>query len=170
MAISINDLRAAAGRSYKTTIIKSLSEATAKSKQSAFLCHSHKDVELAKGLQVLLAENGWDLYIDWQDHEMPEQPNKETATKIKNKINDLDWFLFLATPNSTQSRWCPWEIGFADSKKIYDRILIIPTTDSGKWYGNEYLQIYKKIDVAVGNQLAAFPVGQNSGTLIRSLR
>jgi len=171
MPISIAELRAAAGRSYRTTLAKSLNEALSKSKQTAFLCHSHKDEELAKGLQVLLAENGWDLYVDWQDHEMPEQPNKETAVKIKNRINTLDWFLFLATPNSTQSRWCPWEIGYADSKKAHDRILIIPTTDSGKWYGNEYLHLYRKISDVTGGGLAAFPAGQNSGgTWIKSLR
>ena len=171
MPISISDLRAAAGRSYQTTIIKSVNEALSKSKQTAFLCHSHKDEELANGLQVLLAENGWDLYVDWQDHEMPEQPNKETAIKIKGRIDELNWFLFLATPNSTQSRWCPWEIGYADSKKAHDRILIIRTTDSGKWYGNEYLQLYRNIKDATGGVLAAFPAGQESGgILLRNLR
>jgi len=102
---------------------------------------------------------------------MPEQPNKETAIKIKSRINELDWFLFLATPNSTQSRWCPWEIGYADSKKAHERILIIPTIDSGKWYGNEYLQLYRNIENATGGALAAFPAGQKSGgTLLRNLR
>lgn len=118
-----------------------------------------------------MAENGWDLYIDWQDHQMPEQPNKETAVKIKNRISELDWFLFLATPNSTQSRWCPWEIGYADSKKSHDRILVIPTTDAGKWYGNEYLQLYRNILDAQGGALAAFSAGQNTdGVWLKSLR
>jgi hypothetical protein len=171
MPISINDLRAAAARSYRTAVFESAKAALAKSKQTAFLCHSHKDEDLAKGLQVLLAENGWDLYLDWQDHQMPEQPNKETAVKIKSRIGELDWFLFLATPNSTQSRWCPWEIGYADSKKPHDRILVIPTTDAGKWYGNEYLQLYRKISDTQSGGLAAFSVGQNTGgVLLKTLR
>lgn len=171
MPISIAELTAASGRSYRASVIKSVNEALAKSKQTAFLCHSHKDEKLAEGLQILLAENGWDLYVDWKDHEMPEQPNKETAMKIKQRITDLDWFLFLATPNSTQSRWCPWEIGFADSKKPHDRILIIPTTDSGKWYGNEYLHLYRNIEKVTGGGLAAFPATQTSGgVLLKSLR
>ena len=171
MPISITELTAAAGRSYRTSVIKSVYEALAKSKQTAFLCHSHKDVTLAEGLQVILAENGWDIYVDWKDHEMPEQPNKETATKIKQKIVDMDWFLFLATSNSTQSRWCPWEIGFADSKKLHDRILIIPTKDSNKWYGNEYLQLYRNIEKTTGGELAAFSAAQSSGgVLLKSFR
>lgn len=164
MPIPIDNLRAAASRSHRTTITKSLNEALAKHTATAFLCHSHKDEELANGLQVLLAENGWDLYIDWQDKEMPESPNKETAENIKNKIGVMDWFLFLATPHSTQSRWCPWEIGFADSKKNHDRILVIPTSDSsGNWYGNEYLQLYRQITEADKGGLAAFGAGNTSG-------
>lgn len=171
MPISIRNLRAAAARSQRTILAKSLNEALAKNSPTAFLCHSHKDQELAKGLQVLLAENGWNLYVDWQDKEMPENPDKATAENIRNKIGVMDWFLFLATPNSTQSRWCPWEIGIADSKKRHDRILIIPTTDdSGKWYGNEYLQLYRQITEADGGGLAVFSAGSSSnGNWIRNL-
>lgn len=175
MAIKTRNLRSAAGRSGSVVVAKSLNEALSKNKQTAFLCHSHKDQELAKGLQVLLKENGWDVYIDWEDNEMPSSPNKETASKIKSKIKSTDWFLFLATNNSTQSRWCPWEIGYADSQKGYGKILIIPTEDdSGNWYGNEYLQLYKKIDEGTDKQTgrsgyAAFDAGSNSGDWISNL-
>lgn len=174
MAIKTRILRSAAGRSGRVVLAKSLNEALSKNQQTAFLCHSHKDQELAKGLQVLLKENGWDLYIDWEDTEMPSTPNKETASKIKTKIKATDWFLFLATTNSTQSRWCPWEIGFADSAKGYGKILIIPTEDDyGNWYGNEYLQLYKKMDEA-SNKLgksgyAVFEASSNSGTWVENL-
>lgn len=175
MAIKTRDLRSASNRSGRVVVAKSLNEALAKNQQTAFLCHSHKDHELAKGLQVLMKENGWDLYIDWEDTEMPSTPNKETANRIKTKIGATDWFLFLATDNSTQSRWCPWEIGFADSAKGYQKILIIPTEDdSGTWYGNEYLQLYKKLDEGNSNQTgkagyAVFDAGANLGTWVEDL-
>lgn len=172
MPISIASLRNAATRSYRIMVAKSLSEARARRQQTAFLCHSHKDTDLAEGLQVMLNENGWELYIDWKDVEMPENPNRETAKLIQSKIRELDWFLFLATPNSTSSKWCPWEIGYADSTKTLDKIIIIPTIDNtGKWYGNEYLQLYRKIDIATDGSLAAFPAGQESGSiLVKNLR
>jgi hypothetical protein len=172
MPISLNELRSAAGRSHRTRLYASLSEALTNSKGTAFLCHSHKDKELVQGLQVLLAENGLDLYVDWQDHHMPDTPNKQTAENIKQRIIAYDWFLFLATPNSTDSRWCPWEIGYADSKKSHDKIFVIPTTDSsGSWYGNEYLQLYRQITFASDRSLAAFPAGQASnGIHVRYLR
>lgn len=153
MAIKAKDLRSASSRSGRVVVAKSLNEARSKKQITGFLCHSHKDQDLAKGLQVMLKENGWDIYIDWEDHEMPSTPNIETATRIKSKINDTDWFLFLATNNSTQSRWCPWEIGYADSTKGYKKILIVSIEDdSGNWYGNEYLQLYKYIDKANNKQ------------------
>jgi hypothetical protein len=146
VAIKIRTLKSAATRSGQVVVSKSLHEAASRHEQTAFLCHSHEDKELAKGLQVLLKENGWDIYIDWLDNDLPSSPEKETAEKIKSKINQTDWFLFLATSNSTASRWCPWEIGYADAVKSYEKILIIPTEDdSGWWYGNEYLQLYNQI-------------------------
>lgn len=175
MTIKASDLRSAASRSGKVFVTKSLNEAIAKKQQTAFLCHSHKDHELAKGLQILMKENGWDLYIDWEDSEMPSNPNKETANRIKTKIKNTDWFLFLATDSSTQSRWCPWEIGFADSVKGYEHILIVPTADdSGSWYGNEYLQLYKRMDEGSHKQTgkygyAVFDAGTSSGTWVENL-
>ena len=114
---------------------------------TAFLSHSHKDAPLALGLQQLLKDQGWSVYIDWQDQTMPDKPDAGTAFNIKVAIIRADWFLFLATQNSMASRWCPWEVGFADGKKTNERIAIVPTQDrQGHFYGNEYLNLYKKID------------------------
>ena len=134
------------------------------------MCHSHEDKVLAEGLQVLLKESGWDIYVDWKDHDMPATPNRETAQRIQTKIKAFDFFLFLATPNSTSSKRCPWEIGYADSAKSLDKIFIIPTTESGKWYGSQYLQLYRQITDTNKGDLAAFAAGQTvGGILVKSL-
>jgi hypothetical protein len=171
MAISLDELSSAATRSYRTRFSRSLSEARAQREATAFLSHSHQDKEYAKGLQVLLKEHGWDVYVDWEDAGMPDEPDRETAAAVQRKIVELDWFLFLATPNSVTSKWCPWEIGFADKAKGVDRILIVATTDrSGRYHGREYLQLYRQITTADGGGLAAFPAGRTTGgTFIRSL-
>ena len=106
--IDQSSIRAYAG---SATIRKSeeiVEEAIRSGRQTAFLSHSHKDADLAKGLQAFLQAQGWLVYIDWQDTSMPPRPNKETADRIKVKIKRLDWFLYLATANSATSRWCPW--------------------------------------------------------------
>lgn len=173
MAIRIDNLRSAARRSRSYVATKSLEEAVNKKQKTAFLCHSHRDKDLARGLQNLLLEAGCEIYIDWQDADMPETPDKQTAEKIKNKIITTDFFFFLATPNSTGSRWCPWEIGYADSVKGSDNVLIFTTSDDDGWYGNEYLQLYKDVKHASNNfgkeGYAAFGPGENSGRFLNYL-
>ena len=169
MAIRIDALRAAANR-QTTVLAKSLNEARRLGVKTAFLCHSHHDAILAKGLVQLLSDAGWRVYIDWQDTQMPESPNQETAQRIKQKIVDLEYFLFLATPNSMSSRWCPLEIGYADGNKRFDRILIVPTKDGAQTHGNEYLQLYRRVDLSDKNELGVWQPGQNTnGVLVRDL-
>lgn len=145
-------------------------EARQGGKQTVFLSHSHKDSPLAKGLQGFLQSKGWRVYIDWEDTSMPSSPNRETAQKIKDKIIRLDWFLYLATANSASSRWCPWEIGYADGVKDIDKIVIIPTRDSaGLKHGNEYLDLYRKVDAAQGGGYGLF-YPDNRGILLESVR
>ncbi|WP_291982980.1 toll/interleukin-1 receptor domain-containing protein [Candidatus Accumulibacter sp. ACC005] len=169
MAIRIDALRSAATR-QATVVARSLDEARTLDVKTAFLCHSHQDADLAKGLVHLLSDAGWRVYIDWQDAEMPNTPNRETAQRIKQKIIDLDFFLFLATQNSMASRWCPWEIGYADGKKQLDRILIVPTEDGAQTHGNEYLQLYRQITLSDKNELAVWQPGQNTdGVLVKNL-
>jgi hypothetical protein len=173
MPILQSDIRAAATRANPLRVM-ALNEAKAASVQTAFLCHSHKDEDLAKGLQNYLVGLGWTVYIDWQDATMPPVPNRETASKIKTRIRATDWFLFLATQNSMVSRWCPWEIGFADGVKPIDTILIIPTQAAdGTFHGNEYLQLYRRIDVskATGNPVLVIePGNEYSGKTMNEMR
>ncbi len=112
--------------------------------KTAFLCHSHEDVRLVKGLSAMFRLKGIELYIDWADNSLPSTPNRLTASKIQEKIDDSEYFFFLSTENSMKSRWCPWEIGYAD--KSNSKILIIPTRDGRNNYGNEYLGLYSSLD------------------------
>ena len=166
MAIPQSDLRTA---SVRTILRKGIGAAPGQA--TAFLCHSHKDRDIALGLQTLLRESGLDLYIDWQDADMPDKPNRETALKIKSRIVSTTWFLFLATANSMSSRWCPWEIGYADGKKPIERILLVQTADSsGQQYGSEYLQLYQHVDSTSTGLLAVFGPAPGSGKYVRDLR
>src|SRR3972149_3610050 len=131
--------------SFREPLYESMRKSASAGKmKSAFLCHSHKDEAIVKGLVVLFEEAKVDLYIDWKDHTMPDIPSAETANRIQHKIRTCDIFFFLASLNSKASRWCPWEIGYADSSK--KSIYIISTSDGRDTYGNEYLQLYPRID------------------------
>ena len=138
--------------------------------KKAFLCHSHSDAQYVKGFIQLLKEENIDVYVDWQDSSMPQITNRDTASKIQQKIKESDYFFFLATPNSVKSRWCPWEIGYADGVKRYESIFIIPTQDrSGNFYGNEYLDLYQKIDRSTHGILCFWKPLEQYGRYLSSL-
>lgn len=145
-------------------IVKSASLASI----TVFLSHSHKDKEIAQGFKNLLAQCGIKVYIDWEDSELREAPNKETAERIKEKIKKLDLFILLATKNSLSSRWCPWEIGIADGYKGYDMILIVPISDDyGNFIGNEYLKLYKRVEIVKPEKLFILePEVREYGTIL----
>ncbi len=169
MPITIDQLRRAAAQ-FKVPKVRTLLEAHSQGLKTVFLCHSHHDELLVKGLIILLEESGWRVYVDWADTSMPETPNRETAERIQKKIVQLNYFLFLATARSTSSRWCPWEIGYADGKKPIDQILILPTTEGATTHGNEYLELYRRIEFSSMGQLAVWRPGQTTnGILVQNL-
>lgn len=168
--INQSSIRAYADRAGIRKSDQVVNEALRAGKQTAFLSHSHKDAELAKGLQGYLQAQGWMVYIDWEDTSMPPKPNRETAQKIKDRINLLGWFIFLATGNSTSSRWCPWEIGYADGVKQIDKIVVVPTRDSaGNNHGNEYIDLYRHVSTAEGGGVGLFRPTDKRGILLESV-
>jgi hypothetical protein len=166
MPIPLRTLRAAAA-SPSTRVAKSLNEALARSLRTAFLCHSSKDNNAARGLVSLLQKAGWDVYVDYEDAALPEKPDRTTADRIQQKIKSTDFFVFLATSNSVVSRWCPWEIGFADGCKPRASIWIVTTEEGGHTYGNEYLDLYRRVDLAIDNDLIVLEPRQTQGTRLR---
>lgn len=146
-----------------------LRKARARHLKTVFLCHSHRDAEFVEGFVTLLAESDWQVYVDWADHTMPDRPSRVTAEKLRLHIAAADYFVFLATPNSMSSRWCPWEIGYADGTKNLNQILVCPTSDGATTHGSEYLDLYRKIDVADSGALAAWLPGERNGAWLSSL-
>lgn len=168
MAISYQTLRSAASR--PTIVTKSITEARQKGSKTAFLCHSHLDKNLVEGFVKYVKQKGWDVYIDWQDNTLPSKPERATAEKIRSKIRSSDLFIFLATHNSMASRWCPWEIGFGDGVKFGNSILIVQTIDDrGNYHGNEYLQLYRKLDLSSTDHFAVWEPGAEKGVFASSL-
>lgn len=128
-----------------------------------FLSHSHKDSELVDGVINLLSKIFKSkIYVDWKDSSMPSMTNRETALRIKDKISTLNFFIVLATANAIRSRWVPWEIGIADSKKDVKKIIIFPLADqTGKFEGSEYLQLYPSIRLSISNTFQYFGPNDN---------
>lgn len=128
--------------------IKDRRKSLIKAGHSIFLCHSHIDKTIVDKMLVLFNKLKIDLYIDWMDTNMPAITDKGTAEIIKEKIHSCDKFIFLATYSGLKSKWCNWELGFAYSSKSENNVAILPIeSKSGKWAGNEYLQLYPEMEI-----------------------
>lgn len=115
---------------------------------ATFLSHSSKDQELVVGAVALLAEHGATVYIDKKDPALPPYTNTTTAIGLKKRIRQSRNFVLLASENSKNSRWVPWELGIADQAKTLSRVAILPTLEHQQdkgWTKWEYLGLYRRI-------------------------
>lgn len=110
---------------------------------TVFLSHSHKDAGFVENAAAFLKSHGAVVYVDWLDREMPAITSPETAKKLKEKISEHRKFILLATDNSKESSWIPWELGIADTKKGLLNIAILPIAESSSVFkGTEFVGIY----------------------------
>lgn len=115
---------------------------------ATFLSHSSKDQELVVGAVRLLTGHGATVYIDKKDPALPPYTSKDTATGLKQRIQQSRKFVLLASKNSKDSRWVPWELGIADQAKGLGRVAVLPAVDSQTdvtWSHWEYLGLYDRI-------------------------
>lgn len=117
-------------------------------KKTIFLSHSHKDKDIVEQAALFLLSQGIYVYVDWKDASMPPVTSGETANQIKKRIRVCEDFIVLASNNALDSKWVPWELGFADSAKGMANVFIFPVADNdGKWKGSEYFDLYQKIEL-----------------------
>jgi hypothetical protein len=122
-------------------------------KPTIFLSHKHNDLEdeeELKGFIELIEGMGAKVYIDSMDNTLPQQTTGDTAKRIKEIIKFCNKFILIATEKAIMSFWCNWELGVGDVYKYMDHIALLPIKEKGtndsKYKGNEYLQIYPKIE------------------------
>jgi hypothetical protein len=115
---------------------------------STFLSHSSQDAEFLPGIIELLENHGGEVYIDKKDTALPPYTSRETAQILRGRIAECKKFILLATTNSKDSKWMPWELGIADGLKHQQCTAILPGVDSRfdtSWTEQEYLGIYDRI-------------------------
>ena len=148
--------------------------ATDTARTRVFLSHSHLDIAAAdsddvKAARVLLASHGIDVYIDSEDPTLPRVTSALTADSLKTHIRLCDKFVLLATTNARNSKWVPWELGFADEARGMPNVAILPVADNyGKWEGNEYMGLYQRIMISDQGHPAIFPADSGYGSHLGS--
>lgn len=144
-------------RYFSKAINESLDEFSAENKTgktTIFLSHKHDERKELDSVISFLKKIDVNVYVDWLDEGMPQTTSGKTATRIKLKIKENDKFIFLATEGAINSKWCNWELGFGDSHKFDKNIAVFPVRDDGyNFSGNEYLQIYPRIEYIGSNSV-----------------
>lgn len=115
---------------------------------STFLSHASADADLVVGAIRVLERQGAVVYVDKKDRALPPYTNKKTAEILKRRIVESRKFVLLASDQSKDSRWVPWELGIADGYKGLGNVAIFPALDNqhdSDWTKWEYLGLYDRI-------------------------
>lgn len=117
-----------------------------------FISHKHEEDEYVYRLKDILERYGFTGYVDWEDNSMPLTTDSETAIKLKTRIEKSRKFILIATEPAIGSKWCNWELGFADAYKYIDHLALFPVKGNfGNYEGGEYLRIYPSIQIKISN-------------------
>ena len=117
-----------------------------KENYDVFISHSYLDRELVDALYSKFEECGYKVFIDWKNDSLKdrEKVDVRVALKLKIYMAQSKGLLYISTENSSDSKWCPWELGYVDGLK--SRVAILPILDDNKnFIGQEYLSLYPYI-------------------------
>lgn len=111
---------AALNRFYSSTKFNSRSQAISLGVKCVFISYQQKDKIEAKKVAEYLQDADIDVYFDEYDSELRihHQSNnaKEVTKSICKGINNSSHMLVIVSPNTMNSTWVPFEIGFGYDK------------------------------------------------------
>ena len=114
----------------------------------SFISYSWNDRTFADKVVQLLENCGYTVYIDYNDKRLDRNNvTEETAQHILSQMNKCKGLLYLYSPSSSVSKWCPWEVGVFSGMKSF-RCANLPLTQNrgDDFKKQEYLEIYPYID------------------------
>ena len=106
-----------------------------------FISHQKADSQICKHIADYLIKAGIDVYFDEYDLDLKEYYQNNSpqgvVNSIKKGIQQSSHMLCVISPNSLNSKWVPWEIGYG-----YDKTRVAALTLKG--IQNEQLPDYLK--------------------------
>lgn len=146
---------ASAGTGFQTKtasqiLIEESRQFTPTRRYTIFLSHSFSDATMVLGLKRALEGMKYSVYVDWiEDPQMDRsRVTKATASHLKQRMLACESLFYVATENSINSKWMPWECGFVDGK--IDKVAILPIVETltSNYCGQEYLSLYPYVSKA----------------------
>lgn len=151
-------------RGYRTAraiLIHSMESYKPREDFDIFLSHSIDDSDLILGVMLLLQKQGLKVYVDWVvDKKLDRNSvDKETAAVLRERMKFSRSLMYIATGNSSASKWMPWELGFFDGHKP-GQVAILPLldSDSQSFNGQEYLGLYPVVTKKLVNHVTSYLV------------
>ena len=117
-----------------------------------FISHSSQNKEAIHNLMLLLNERGYVCYVDWVSDRVQlkrELTSRETAEVIINRIRKSDIFVYVLTKECLNSKWSPWELGYAYALNKPICVLQIDKSDDSP----EYIDLYPKFTMGEEEQM-----------------
>jgi hypothetical protein len=115
-----------------------------------FLSHSSFDRNEVLTLVQLFNKSGYSVYVDWLYDEQLDRNNvtPDTAQILRFRMKHSRGLSYLDTENASQSKWCPWELGYFDGKSGNSRCCILPVLSfaTSTYHGQEYLGLYPYLE------------------------
>lgn len=111
-----------------------------------FLSYRSADVDVVLGIYLDLIGLGYKVYLDRiMDPQLDrERVTKDTADVLRHRLTQSKVLFYASTENAGESKWMPWELGFADGYRC--KAAIVPITESSEFVGTEFLSIYPKVE------------------------
>lgn len=146
-------------------------QASVQASWDVFLSFRSTDLELVKGIRRVLKEAGVSSYVDMLDDPRLDRANVTPATAevLRGRILACKSLFYVATEASSQSKWMPWELGFADAAGRFPCILFVSRAPIR---GQEYLGLYPQAGrrnnelVVEGRDADMLRKGQSLGTIV----
>lgn len=146
-------------------------------KYDLFISHSYLDKSLVLSLVELFNKAGYSVYVDWINDSALDRNkvDQKTAELLRTRMDECKGLAYIATSNIVSSRWCPWELGYADgSKNGRCAILPILKSNNNAYKGQEYLGLYPYIDCTKSSKQSNYnfwvndPVESNKFTSLKN--
>lgn len=108
-----------------------------------FISHQKKDSKEAEVVANYLLNAGIDIYFDQYDKSIDRSDPHSVVNAIKRGIENSSHMLVLFSPNTFESMWVPWEIGYAYNSPVALNVLRLKGVAKDKL--PEYLKVVRMV-------------------------
>lgn len=152
------------------TIIEAASDTT--EGKNIFLAHSPLDEEYIVGAISFFFGFNSNVYIKKTSKKKTTKSIHTIASDFKSIIKSCPKIVTLVSPESCDSEWIPWKLGYAEGIKGWESVAIFPIKseyDVEDWADQSYLSIYPRIVHEFGDWVVKDPRDGNHWKLYRWL-